>query len=279
MTLRNLFGVGKRAQAGAPSAETALLAVRVDGDTVALIHARDVPCGVQPDVLIDAPATVTFEDFAGTLHRHHVPASGGWLHLSVRVHPNLGCQADAVVTARPEHAAGAAIGENDVAIRFEPFFLAGSDVPAQHPGRGLFARGLHFSGLVTPGNVLLSCECDVCGETFIARSFHAGFARSAYLYSGSGRYTMIVDEAVEGSPVPLAAGDPAALAALEARLPLAPDGTRFDALNAFRCPHCAAPYVDFAAFPEQRPGEYYALYLPDTPPIRFDQRGGGTPRS
>lgn len=264
---------GRRAAPPPPvQDEQRLLVVRVDGVEVAAIGALDIPCEVEHAVAIDGAATIEFEDVAGVVHRHHVPAYRGWLHLNVRIHPNLGCQADAVATANPEHTAGAAVGDDEIGMRFQPFILFGG-AAIDLRGRGLFARGLHFSGLVTPGNILLSCECDHCAQTFIARSFHAGFAQSGYFYSESGHYTLVVDGAIEGAPVPLSDPEPGALAALEARLPLAPDGTGFAYRNAFRCPHCSAPYVDFIAHPEQRAGEYYGLYLPDTPPIRFAGSG------
>ncbi|MFD1950442.1 hypothetical protein ACFSGX_06640 [Sphingomonas arantia] len=265
MNLRDLF---RSAPKTAAPVDTPRLTVRVNGRTVATVHTTDIPCDLHPDVALDAPATIEFVDDAGTVHRHHLPADSGWLHLSVRVHPNLGCQADAVVTARPDHASGAAIADDEVAMRFQPFFLPGATAPTL-TGRGLFARGLHFAGLVTPGNILLSCECDACGRSFVVRSFHAGFADLGYFYSASGRHTLTVAASLPGAPVALADPDPTALAALEASLPAAPDGTAFAYRNPFRCPHCAAPYVDFTSHPEQRAGEYYGLYFPETPPIRF----------
>lgn len=244
--------------------------VRVDGRRVATIAFDQVPCEVTADVQISGAATVEFEDAGGTMHRHQVPASEGWLHLSVRVYARLGCQADAVVTGLPEHQAGVPLGNDDLGVRFQPFFLAGaSDVP-DLTGRGLFARGLHFRGSITPGNVQVSCECDACHRTFLVRSFHAGMGEQGYFYSGSGRYTLIVDGHVAGAPVPLAKPDPAALLGLEAALPPAPDGTRFVYGNPFRCPHCAAAYIDFAAHPGEREAEYYGLYLADARPIHYD---------
>ncbi len=247
-----------------------VLTVRVGAHTVATVGAFGLPSEVEPHVPLAGPATVEFEDAARTVHRHAVPATEGWLHLSVRVHAGLGCQADAVVTGQPEHAAGVPLGADDVGVRFQPFFLAGANDVPDLTGRGLFARGLHFRGRITPGDIVLSCECDACHRTFLVRSFHAGMGEQAYLYSGSGRHTLIVAGHVAGAPVPLAEPDAAALASLEAALPPAPDGTRFAYRNPFRCPHCAAPYIDFAAHPGEREAEYYGLYFPDTPPIRYD---------
>lgn len=265
MSLRSVFGRSHPAPA-----KDVLLTVRVDGDTLAEIRVGDVPCEVQPHVRIERGATIEFEDSAGTVRRHDMPVRSGWLHLSVRVHPNLGCQADAVITVQPEHPPGMPLADDDTGVRFQPFFLAGAPTVPDLSGRGLFARGLHFNGRITPGNILLSCECDACGKTFIARSLHAGFADVGYFYSASGRYTLTVDAALEGAPTPLSEPDPAALSILEGRLPTAPDGSHFAYRNPFRCPHCHEPYIDFIAHPGQRPGEYYALYFPDTPPIHFD---------
>lgn len=271
MDLRRLLGRGK----GATARENErLLIVRVNEQEVASVRLEDVPCEITPRVQIDGSATIEFEDAAGIVHRHHAPDASGWLHLSVRVHSNLGCQADAVITAAPTHGAGSIIGDGEYGLRFQPFFLPGApNAPALH-GRGMFARGLHFSGLVTPANVLLSCECDQCARTFTVRSFHAGFSETSYFYSASGRYTLLVDATVEGAPAPLSEPDPQSLASLEARLPPAPDGTRFGYYNPFRCPHCSAPYVNFTAYPEQRAGEYYGLYFPDVPPIRLEKDPG-----
>ena len=248
----------------------AILKLRVDGKDIATIFADQVPCEIVPDVHVTGDATIEFEDAAGTLHRHIVPAGVGWLHISVRVHAGLGCQADTVFSATETHEAGIPLGEDEVGVRFQPFFLAGAHNVPDLRGRGLFARGLHFRGTVTPGGILLSCECDACQRTFLVRSFHAGFADQAYFYSASGRYTLVMPATIEGAPAVLTAPDAAALQAVENALPLAPDGTRFAYRNPFRCPHCAAPYIDFAAHPNERQGEYYGLYFPDTPPIRTD---------
>lgn len=256
---------------------TDLLKIRVDGQEVAVIRASEVPCEITPDVPLHQAAQVAFEEPGGAIHRHVVPARKGWLHLSVRVHANLACQADAVVTQRPVHQAGTPLGEGDVGVRFQPFFLAGASHPPNLTGQGLFARGLHFVGSITPSNIFLSCECDACRRSFLVRSFHAGMGGQAYFYSASGGYTLILDGHEHGAPVPLAQPDEAALRALEASLPVAPDGSSFSYYNPFRCPHCAAPYIDFTAHPERREGEYYGLYLADRLPLRYTRDDASAP--
>jgi len=156
-------------------------------------------------------------------------------------------------------------------IRFQPFFLPGSKGSAADLlGQGLFRRGMHFSGTVTPGSVRLGCECDHCNRSFQVQSFHSGFGDVGYFYSGSGAYTLIVDHTVPGSPPALGEPNMAALAALEAVLPLAPDGTSFRYMNPFRCPHCSQPYIDFEAHPGLREREYYGNCLFGAAPIRYD---------
>ena len=108
-----------------------------------------------------------------------------------------------------------------------------------------------------PSTVTEACICDECAASFRLQAFHAGFSDIAYFYSTSGRHTLVVPGHVPGAPVPLSTPDPVALAALEARLPHAPDGSRFSYLNGLRCPACKAPYIDFASHPEIREKEYY----------------------
>jgi hypothetical protein len=251
-------------------ADTKLLIVRADGHEIARVDDGQVPIELSPSFPLHDGAVIAFEDRAGGRHVHHLPDPSGWCHLSIRVHANLTCQADCVISESERSDPQAASRGGAIAYRFQPFFLAGADAdPAALRGQGLFARGLHFSGFITPGNVRLSCECDVCRKSFVARSFHAGFSDAAYMYSGSGRHTILIDGMVDGAPVPLSAPDPGALAALERQLPTAPDGSPFRYLNPFRCPECGAAFIDFRAHPGLREREYYGLYLPDAKPMRY----------
>lgn len=139
----------------------------------------------------------------------------------------------------------------------------------QLKGKGLFACGLHFSGTVTPGNTLLSCECDSCHRSFLIRSYHSGFSNSGYFDSASGKHTLTVPSHLAGAPVALSEPEPTALATLEAMLPAAPDGSRFAYLNPFRCPHCSAPYIDFSE-PGSRSAEYYGNYFAGSELLRYE---------
>lgn len=246
-----------------------LLRVEVDGRAACTVGVDDIPC--EKLVTVDVgPSTIVEFIEPDRSHRHRVDGSAGWLHLSVRVHANRACQADCAISSRREFDPQDLRSGDASGVRFQPFLLSGSSVSKDSlRGRGLFARGLHFAGNVTPGNVSLSCECDECGETFSVRSFHAGFSDCGYFYSGSGAYTLTVSNREPGSPSALSQPDPDTLAELEARLPIAADGSRYAYLNPFRCPHCRAAYIDFGRFPEQRPGEYYGLYFPEHPPERL----------
>lgn len=249
----------------------ALLVVRVNGSELCSIYEDELPTEKKPAAQIGPNSNVTFVDHQGIVHDHMLGSAQGWAHFSVRVHASKACQADCVVGESPvfdqaEVAHGKAIG-----IRFQPFFLSGASVSnAELAGKGLFRRGLHFSGSVTPGNILLSCECDKCHCSFLIRSYHAGFSNSAYFYSASGKHTLTVSTMVSGSPAPLSAPEPVTLAALERSLPSAPDGSSYSYLNPFRCPHCGEPYIDFQANPGLRESEYYGNYLEGSQLMRYE---------
>jgi hypothetical protein len=95
-----------------------------------------------------------------------------------------------------------------------------------------------------------------------------------YFYSGSGKHTLFVGMEVPGCPAPLSEPDAALLAALEAALPPAPDGTPFRYTNPFRCPHCPAAYIDFERHPEYRPKEYYGNYFVGSELIHYEPPAG-----
>ncbi|WP_232309391.1 hypothetical protein [Luteibacter yeojuensis] len=249
----------------------ALLTVRVDDSDICTITEAQLPIELTPSAKVRAGSTVVFIASDGTAHAHGLAGKAGWAHFSVRVHASKACQADCVISDSPTFDPAAVMQGKATGIRFQPFFLPGGPVDnASMAGKGLFQRGMHFSGNITPGNILLSCECDACHRAFLIQSYHAGFSHAGYFYSGSGRFTMTVGTQVPGSPAPLSTPEPAALLALEASLPPAPDGTRFAYLNPFRCPHCHAPYIDFEANPGSREQEYYGNYFVGAELLRYD---------
>lgn len=248
-----------------------LLLVTVKGKELSSVVQSDVPCERSPSIQIGPNGVLELTDSQGVSHRHQLGEVAGWYHFSIRVHPNLACQADCVITDSKDYDPEAFAKGRASGIRFQPFFISGSKARDEElHGKGLFARGLHFSGTVTNGNVVLSCECDRCKRSFSIHSFHAGFSNLGYFYSGSGKYTLTVSDRVPGCPAALSEPNPIELAALESALPLAPDGTSYRYLNPFRCPHCSAAYIDFEAHPKDRPGEYYGNYFVGSELIRYE---------
>jgi hypothetical protein len=255
--------------------EQPLLLVKINGKELCSISQNELPSEKNPSVQLDSDSVIEFVDFQGVTHRHELGASSGWFHFSIRVHPNRACQADCVITDSQKFDPEAFVSGKATGIRFQPFFISGATVRNNELyGKGLFARGLHFSGSITSGNTILSCECDRCNRSFQIHSYHAGFSNAGYFYSDSGKYTLTVSDRVPGCPAALSAPNTTELAALEAALPLAPDGTHFKYSNPFRCPRCSAPYIDFEKNLKDRPGEYYGNYFVGSELLRYEPASG-----
>lgn len=255
--------------------EIPLLRVLLNGKELCSINSNELPYEKEPTAHVGQNGVVEFVDVQGIKHRHELDETSGWIHFSIRVHENLACQADCVITDSQKYDPEAYSSGKAIGIRFQPFFIFGAKVKNEDlHGKGLFARGLHFSGTITSGNTILSCECDQCKKSFQIRSYHAGFSNSGYFYSASGKYTITVNDHVPGCPAALSEPDPKELLALEHALPLAPDGTRYKYTNPFRCPHCTAPYIDFETYPKDRANEYYGNYFVNADLIKYEPAGG-----
>ncbi|PLT20496.1 MULTISPECIES: hypothetical protein [Ralstonia] len=248
-----------------------LLIIKVNGETLCAVVESDIPCEKTPAMQIGPNGIIEFIDEKGVTHKHELGEARGWYHFSIRVHQNRACQVDCVITDSKDFDSDALTQGRASGIRFQPFFISGAMTRNEElHGKGLFARGLHFNGTITPGNVVLSCECDRCKKSFQVRSYHAGFSNAGYFYSGSGKFTITVNDRIAGCPAALSEPNLSELAALEAALPLAPDGTKYRYANPFRCPHCTAPYIDFEANPGSRPGEYYGNYFVGAELLRYE---------
>jgi len=249
-----------------------LVKVLLSGNEICRINETDPPCEKRVSVPIpNLQSELIFQDRSGKSFIHSLMNEDGWLHLSTRVHVNLACQIDCVLSKTEE------FDENDFAngkingIRFQPFFISGAKVDnAQLVGKGLFERGFHFPGMITPANVSLSCICDRCEKNFRINSFHAGFANLDYFYSESGSQTLVVSSHLESAPPAKGKLNLDKFAALEEKMPPAKDGTSFKYKNSFRCPHCGSAYIDFERFPGQRETEYYGNYFYGDEVIRFE---------
>ena len=247
-----------------------ILSIRFGGEEIGRIFADELPVELKPSVPIRSGASLEFVDCGGAIHRHDILETDGWCHLSVRLHASRVCQGDGIVSDQPDFDPQALPRGKAAGYRFQPFFHSTVADPPDLRGQGLFARGLHYRGIVTPGNVLLSCECDVCRRSFLTHSFHSGFSDLGYMYSASGAYTLTIPADIPGAPAPRSAPEPVALAELEQRLAAAPDGSRFRYSNPFRCPHCGAAFIDFEAHPGLREQEYYGLYLVGSSLLHLD---------
>lgn len=192
-------------------------------------------------------------------------AEGGrFLHMSVRVGPTFAVQADCIATAgEGENAQETYRSGTTVGVRFQPFMLPEfvGDTSGL-VGKGLFYRGLHFSGSITPGNVSVLCLCDHCERSFRLQSFHAGFAELTYLYCSGGPHTLVASSRIEDAPPVLGEADMESVARFERRLPRCDEcGGSFRYMNPLLCPHCRAPFIDFARHPREREKEYYGNHL------------------
>lgn len=184
------------------------------------------------------------------------PLKGKYFHSSIRVNSNSSVQIDGIISNSES-----TFDENGEGIRFQPFFLSDKENENQKlKGLGMFDRGLHYLGLVTPSNVRLVCTCDECSESFGVQFMHAGFAEVQYFYSSNSKETLIVPYDNKLGPVPYQTQkdiDENQLNEIESKLPKTEDGT-FEYYNAFKCPHCFADFINFRANKKLRPREYYA---------------------
>lgn len=249
-----------------------VIRVLLNGVPIAGVAVEEIPVEKRVSFKLDLPHSVlSFQDSLGVSYNHSLNFESGWIHLSVRVHPNLACQSDCLVSESKMISDGDLNNGRSRGIRFQPIYLPGSKGNASElHGRGLFFRGLHFAGAVTPGNVSLACICDACRRSFRLQSFHAGLGNCGYFYSDSGVQTLVVDNHIEGCPPAMGKPNIQTLETLEARLPKSTkDGTAFRYFNSLRCPHCKAAFIDFQKFPKERETEYYGNCFYDEKPEHF----------
>lgn len=184
--------------------------------------------------------------------------------FTVSVGPTFALEADCVLGESKVPSEKDLLNGKGRGIRFQPFYLPECEGdPKELVGRGLFFRGLHFSGTITASYVSALCICDACAKSFRLQSFHAGFGGNAYFYCNQKPHTLMISEYEEGAPPALGPPqDLEALARLEAKLPAcAQCGGSFAYWNPLRCPHCLAPFIDFPNHKEDRYSEYYGNYL------------------
>ena len=255
-----------------------ILRVLRGDEPVCSIASAELPVELRPTIPLVTGKALRFVDSAGRVRSFDLSVAlddgDRFLHLSVRVSETYVVQADGVLTERADDEPQQALQAGVRAVRMQPFFLPERAEPAPDlRGRGMFQRGLHFPGQITPSTVSLLCLCDHCEKSFRVQSFHAGFSDVTYLYCSSRPHVLIVDRSVPDAPPLLRDADPETIARFERRLPPCVEcGGSFAYLNPFRCPHCLAPYIDFAGHPDERAREYYGNYLYGCTPQRLSAR-------
>jgi len=251
-----------------PDPENLVLSVQVDAEEVSSVRAHEAP--VEKFVVVERThrdQAIRFIDSKGCAHSYLLELIDQerekFLHLSIRVGPTFAVQTDALLTKDGQNPEETFSGPDGKAIRFEPFYLPEcSGDPADLVGRGLFHRGLHYAGTVTPLNVSLLCICDHCKKIFRLQPFHAGFSDLTYLYCSQDMHTLVVDSRLDDAPPVLVKTDAKSVARFENKLPPCSEcGGTFRYMNPLRCPHCKEPYIDFQKYPGSREQEYYGNHL------------------
>jgi hypothetical protein len=147
--------------------------------------------------------------------------------------------------------------------------VAGSHLPPS--GGGLFERGLAIQGIVNPGTVRYSVQCEDCFGGFTFRAYHAGMSEIEYFYCDKSSqplaisiYDPLMDfkrPGVGSKPDEFTPADIASarerIRQIEARLIKSDAGGDFQWLAPFRCPHCSHPLIDFRNNLFRKAWEYY----------------------
>ena len=187
--------------------------------------------------------------------------TGQYFHISVRLFENNALMIDGIISKYKDKYPDWK-EENYEAIRLQPFFLSAADkkLTTQLGGKGLFDRGLHYAGTVTPTTVRVICICENCNKSFSIQHLHGGFSECQYFYSDDSKQTLIVPYGeIKNLPTQLQKSiDEKIILEVEAELPKPTQGNgSYRYYNPFRCPHCLIPFIDFQNNKEIRPNEYY----------------------
>jgi len=268
-------------ESGAPIVQYSAGRVSIKGMDIYITNSREAQhqdIEIRPIIKFenDVPVIAIYEN--GYLYRSFTvePKAGNenlagqYFHASVRVNANSSVQMDGIIS---KSATNPDMTDYE-GIRLQPFFLSDkSEINKSLEGKGMFARGLHYSGLISSGNIRLICICDSCLHSFSVEFIHAGFSDVQYFYSENSRETLLVPYgATELGSIPTQLQkeiDDKDLELLEANLPEFEDG-KFRYYNGFKCPHCGIDYIDFRNNKEMRPGEYYANFYLNQRPLSYN---------
>lgn len=195
--------------------------------------------------------------------------TGQFLHSSVRINRNSSVQIDGLISNSSEN-----YDENGEGIRFQPFFLTDKDeMNKSLIGKGMFQRGLHYSGLISSGKIRLICICDFCSSSFSVQFYHSGFSETQYFYSNNSKETLILSYGdIANLPYQNQKQiDEKKIIELEKQLPETKDGS-FKYYNNFCCPKCYKPYINFEENKEIRPNEYYVNFYLNEKPMKYSKK-------
>lgn len=184
----------------------------------------------------------------------------------VRVHPDFSVQIEGAICKNKDD-------EKREYVRFQPFYLSNKNKKNEALfGCGMFARGLHFSGYISSGDIRLICICDACEKSFSVNFLHAGFSDAQYFYSTNSLETLIVPYGyIEDMPTQLQEYiEESTLAKIEKQLPKTFDGA-FKYYNSFCCPHCHSPFNNFEKFKADRTKEYYVHFYLNKGPVYYQK--------
>ena len=241
-----------------------LLSVELEGREICSFDAEFSHGEHSPVVEVrTAQPTLCFIDSRGTRRTFDLSfvreENASWLHFSIRVSPEFLVQSDFLMTITQADSEEAFRARAVDGVRVQPFVLP--ECAKRYDvieGKGLFRRGFHFKGIITPGNVTLLCRCAYCERSFRVRSVHAGMGNAVYFYCGSCSHTLMASADLEDAPPVIGPAYEEELKRFEQRLPPCEAcGGSFSYYNPFLCPHCKEPYIDFGKYPKERDWEYY----------------------
>lgn len=169
--------------------------------------------------------------------------TGKYFHYSVRLQM-LGqslvpaMQMDGFIADTPEERR---IERSDVGYRMEGLILncggARAEILRERTrGQDLPAKGLKYPGYTTPSNIRLIGVCADCGQSFAFHGYAQYMAQMDAAYSDDGLdCCSIADPTIDTET-----------------WSYQEDGKTFRYYNAFCCPHCGAPYIDYRANPQMK---------------------------
>lgn len=191
--------------------------------------------------------------------------NGKFLHFSISVQENDAVMIDGIISDFSDrHSSWQELGYEG--IRLQPFYLKNSAYNNNLIGKGLFERGLHFAGVITPQTVRNICICDYCAKSFTIEHLHAGFSEMQYFYSNSSHETLLIPyNTIPNIPKQLEKHiDFNTVEIIDTELAKKLKRNNFKYYNSFRCPHCLNPFIDFEKNKQARPNEYYANKIINT---------------